>query len=130
MLLSPQELDRRWYRSFFQSFLMSTAFQSAIVVVLFTAVSNHSVQEKVKQAVTLVMPADLLMPPLPAKPRPISGGGGGGDRSPLPASKGRLPKAALRQFTPPAVVLPNLNARLTMEPSIIAPPDVPMPTVN
>ena len=34
-------------------------------------------------------------------------GGGGGDRSPLPASKGRLPKLAPRQFTPPMAVVNN-----------------------
>jgi len=60
----------------------------------------------------------------------MQGGGGGGDRSPLPASKGRLPKAALRQFTPPVAVYNNLNPKLAMEPSIIAPPDVTLPQIN
>ena len=54
----------------------------------------------------------------------------GGDRSLLPASKGRLPKAALRQFVPPQAVQANLNAKMTMEPSILAPPDVILPNVN
>ena len=47
----------------------------------------------------------------------MGGGGGGGDRSPLPASKGRLPKPALRQFTPPMAVVNNPNPKLTMEPT-------------
>jgi len=59
----------------------------------------------------------------------MQGGGGGGDRSQLPASKGKLPKAALKQFTPPVVVPQNLNPKLAMDPSIIAPPDVPLPQV-
>ena len=42
---------------------------------------------------------------------------------PLPASKGVLPPRAERQFVPPAAVLANLHPRLTMEPTIIAPPD-------
>jgi len=44
-----------------------------------------------------------------------------------PASKGKLPKQALRQFTPPMAVVNNLNPKLTMEPSIIVPPDVKLP---
>ena len=60
----------------------------------------------------------------------MRGGGGGGDRSPLPASKGRLPKPALRQFVPPSAVVSNIAPKLTMEASILAPPDVSLPTVN
>src|SRR5439155_8621954 len=60
----------------------------------------------------------------------MGGGGGGGDRSLLPASKGKLPKAALRQFTPPMAVVNNPNPKLIMEPSIIAPPDINLPQVN
>jgi TonB family protein len=60
----------------------------------------------------------------------MGGGGGGGDRSPLPASKGKVPKVSLRQFTPPMAVVNNPNPKLTMEPSIIAPPDVQLPNVN
>jgi TonB family protein len=48
----------------------------------------------------------------------------------LPASKGRLPKAALKQFTPPMAVVNNPNPKLTMDPSLIIPPDVPLPQVN
>jgi TonB family protein len=60
----------------------------------------------------------------------MKGGGGGGDRSPLPASKGKLPKAAVRQFVPPQAVINNTQAKMTMEPSILAPPDVNLPQVN
>jgi periplasmic protein TonB len=48
----------------------------------------------------------------------------------LAASKGRLPKIAPRQFTPPAAVINNPNPKLVMDPSILAPPDVQMPNVN
>lgn len=60
----------------------------------------------------------------------MGGGGGGGDRSPLPASKGRLPKLAPRQFTPPAAVIRNQNPKLPMEPTLVIPPDVNLPSVN
>jgi protein TonB len=55
-------------------------------------------------------------------------GGGGGTRDPTPASRGELPKRALRQFTPPTVRILNENPRLPMEASILGPPDVAMPT--
>jgi len=58
------------------------------------------------------------------------GGGGGGVRSPLPASKGRLPKIAPRQFTPPMAVLNNTNPKLPMEPTLILSPDVSLPQTN
>jgi len=115
-----------------RSFIMSTGFQVCIVVLLFTVFSSKAVQNQVKQAVTLIMPADIdpYQPKMAPKKQAMGGGGGGGDRSPLPASKGRLPKASLRQFTPPMAVINNPNPRLTMEPTIIAPPDVVLPNVN
>ena len=113
-----------------KSFMMSTGFQIAVVVVLFTVFSVKPVQDKVKQAVSLVLPLDPITPVAPQKKDMMHGGGGGGDRSPLPASKGRLPKASVRQFVPPQAVQANLNAKLTMEPSILAPPDVNLPQVN
>ena len=42
----------------------------------------------------------------------------------------RVPKVAARQFTPPVVVASNPDPKLTMEPTIIAPPDVSLPNVN
>jgi TonB family protein len=47
----------------------------------------------------------------------------------LPAAQGKLPKAALKQFTPPSAVPENSNPKLTVDPSILAPPDVALPQV-
>jgi periplasmic protein TonB len=114
-----------------KSFMASTAFQVAVVVLVFTAASSKAIQDKVKEFVPLIAPIDLAPPPVaPPKKQMMGGGGGGGDRSLLPASKGRLPKAALRQFTPPMAVVNNPNPKLIMEPSIIAPPDINLPQVN
>lgn len=115
-----------------KSFMMSTGFQVAVVALLFTVFSTKPAQKLVKQVTTLILPADVndFTPKAAPKKQTMGGGGGGGDRSPLPASKGRLPKVSLRQFTPPMAVINNPNPRLTMEPSIIAPPDVNLPNVN
>ena len=113
-----------------RSWVMSLAFQSAAVLLLFTVASSKTVQQKVRQTVSLVVPNIAAFEAKPAHTQAMNGGGGGGDGSPLPASKGRLPKAAVRQFVPPQAVVNNTSAMLTMEPSILAPPDVNLPQVN
>jgi periplasmic protein TonB len=111
-----------------KSWAYSTGFQIFVVVLLFTVFSSKAVQQVVKDVIPLVAPVDVSE--YKPKPNKMQGGGGGGDRSPLPAPKGKLPKPALRQFTPPAVIPPNQQPKLAMEPTIIAPPDVPLPQVN
>ncbi len=58
------------------------------------------------------------------------GGGGGGDLSPTPAPKGGAPKFDLMQFTPPQVVLKNLQPVLQEDPTILGPPDLKLPQMN
>jgi periplasmic protein TonB len=114
-----------------RSWAFSLAFQSVLVLLLFTVFSAKTVQEKMAQIIPLIAPdISPYQPDMPPKANKMSGGGGGGDRSPLPASKGRLPKASLRQFTPPVQVANNPNPKLTMDPSLLIPPDVPLPQVN
>ncbi len=115
-----------------KSFFMSTGVQGVILLLLIAAFSNKAVQQQVKAVATLIAPVDIApyQPKAAPKKDLMGGGGGGGDRSPLPASKGRLPKQSLRQFTPPMAVVNNPNPKLTMDPSIIVPPDVTLPNVN
>ena len=115
-----------------KSWAMSVAFQTAAVLLLFTVASSKVAQQTAKSVITLVMPTDLSEFQMKTAPKPgqMAGGGGGGDRSPLPASKGQAPKFALRQFTPPQQVIANPNARLTMEPTLIGDPSVQLPQVN
>ena len=115
-----------------KSFMMSTGFQIGRRGCSSRCLFDQAGQEKVKQVVPLFTPVDIdaFQPKMAPKKQAMGGGGGGGDRSPLPASKGRLPKQSLRQFTPPMAVVNNPNPKLTMEPSIIVPPDVNLPNVN
>ena len=114
-----------------RSWAMSLTVQTCAVVLLFTFFSAKSVQDKIKEVVPIFAP-DLkpYEPKAEPKKEAMGGGGGGGDRSPLPASKGRLPKQALKQFTPPEAVVNNPDPKLAMDPSIIVPPDVALPNVN
>ena len=111
-----------------KSMLYSTALQGTVVLLLFTVSFNKTVQDKVKETVTLIAPA--LQPYEAPKKNTMQGGGGGGDRSPTPAAKGKLPKIAMKQFVPPTEVIRNEHPKLAMEPTIVAPPDAVLPNVN
>lgn len=121
--------DRDPYRG--RSQFLSVLIHVGLVALAFTIGTNKQVQMAVKNTVQLVAP-DIApyMPEMPVKPQTMGGGGGGGDRSPLPPSKGRLPRASLKQFTPPVAVVQNEHPRLMMEPTIIADPNAPLPNVN
>ena len=109
-----------------KSFLLSTGLQAALVAVLLTVLSSKTVQKQIQQIIPLVMPVDAPLPKVAIH----TGGGGGGDRYPLPASKGKLPKLAPRQFVPPTAVINNAQPKLVMEASLLAAPDAKLPDVN
>lgn len=79
------------------------------------------------QQTELVLPPDIALPMSPKKDATLSGGGGGGDRDKLQAPKGKLPRFAMEQLTPPAVVIRNDHPKLTAEPTVIMPPQVKLP---
>lgn len=66
--------------------------------------------------------APLISPFMP-KRSSLSIGGGGGMHQVAPATAGRLPKIAPRQFVPPTLEITNLHPKLAMEMTIEAPPD-------
>jgi TonB family protein len=77
---------------------------------------------------TLVDPLTPFVPDIKTKPINAGGGGGGGAREVLPATAGRLPKPSLKSFVPPMIV--DHTPKLAMDPSILAPPDTPLPQSN
>jgi periplasmic protein TonB len=86
---------------------------------------GHQIAVKIapRETVTLIAPS-LDSYALPTSKKIVSGGGGGGDHDRLPAPKGRLPKVALQQIVPPAIVLRNDKPRLTAEPTVVVPPRI------
>jgi protein TonB len=91
-----------------------------VALILFIG-SLKPVQKMVQEHVPLFF-TDLK----PYKPVENKGGGGGGARAPLDASKGKLPKIAPKQFTPPRV--DTVQAKLPMTPTIVS--DVPIPNID
>jgi outer membrane biosynthesis protein TonB len=94
-------------------------------LILSAATFGHQVVQQVQQhqTVTLIAPSPDSYA-LPAAKTIVSGGGGGGDHDRLPAPKGRLPKPAMEQITPPQIVLRNEHAKLAAEPKVVVPPQV------
>jgi periplasmic protein TonB len=80
-------------------------------------------QVQKKEVVTLIAPS-LDAYALPVAKKIASGGGGGGDRDKLQATKGALPKPALEQITPPAIVVRNQQPKLAVAPTVVVPPQV------
>ena len=115
------------YRRDKKSNWMSLGVHITVAVLLVTVFSQHAIQEKMKDAVHLIDPnLAPYIPKQPPKAQVNQGGGGGGSKAPTPVSKGQLPKPKLKQFIPPQIVR-NETPKLAITPSIIAPPDVPLP---
>lgn len=93
--------------------------------------TNEKVQQKVKETVTLIAP-DLApyIPKNAPKQQAMGGGGGGGDRSITPPAKGKLPRPAPKQFTPPQQVVVNEQPKLIVEPTLQIQPDANLPKNN
>lgn len=119
------------YRYGRQAGTSSVVIHITVAVLLFTVATNKTVQQSVKQTVSLIAP-DIApyIPDVKPKAQQMGGGGGGGSRDPLPASKGRAPKPSFRQFTPPMAVINNPHPKLAMDPTLVIQPDVKLPNVN
>jgi periplasmic protein TonB len=100
----------------------------AVIALLFLLGTNKVVQQVVKQQIDLIAP-DIAPYKPTVKKDAMHGGGGGGDRSPTPVSKGKLPKLANRQFVPPMISHVE-NPKLVMDPTLIMPPDTNIPKVD
>ena len=75
------------------------------------------------ETVTLIAPSPDSYA-LPVAKKVVSGGGGGGDHDQLQAPKGRLPRLAMQQITPPSIVVRNEHPKLAVEPTVVIPPQV------
>jgi periplasmic protein TonB len=110
--------------------ISSLVIHGGVIALLVTLGTSETVQQKTKEAVNIFLPADIEpYVPAPQKKQLMGGGGGGGDRSLTPASQGKLPRIAKRQFTPPSAVVNNENPKLVMEPTIVVQPEANLPQI-
>jgi protein TonB len=112
------------YRS--NGVVISATIHAALLGLLLSgALFGHQIVQAVarRETVTLIAPSPDSYA-LPTSKKLVSGGGGGGDHDRLPAPKGHLPKVAMQQITPPAIVMRNEKPRLAVEPTVVVPPQV------
>jgi periplasmic protein TonB len=119
------------YRYGKQASLTSVGIHVLVITLLFTLGASKTVRTAVQKSVVLIDPGLApYMPDLKPQDQTAQGGGGGGDRSPLPASKGKAPRFSPRQFVPPTQVRNNDNPKLLMEPTLVGPSDLKLPNVD
>jgi TonB family protein len=112
--------------NFLLSFLLHTlAIALLFASGLYLARHHKEIKQQVVGIVTDISP--YILPPAPDK---AGGGGGGGDRDKFAASKGGLPKRAMEQITPPAVIIRNENPKLAVEPTVVVPPKIQLPQMS
>jgi protein TonB len=111
------------------NFVLSFALQTLLVAFIVGSaywVAQHRQEIKV-QITELIAPQDVSPYIMQPAKDVAGGGGGGGDRDKLPAPKGGLPKASMQPLAPPAVVIRNENPKLAVDPSVLVPPNIPLP---
>jgi periplasmic protein TonB len=116
-------------RSATQSFVLHALGLTALIVASIIASRSSTVQKAVEHVTLIAPPLSDYQPVMQPKqaPKPLAGGGGGGERAKIFESKGHLPKIAPEQFTPPTVEIRNTKPKLVMEPTVVAPPNVKLP---
>ncbi len=110
--------------SWMNSFLVHVVALSIIVVPFAMERYLHPVKAATKVEIVDISPylAELTGPD-----KKMGGGGGGGDRSPTPASKGAIPKFSKTQLAPPQAVLPNIEPKIPVQPTLLGPPELKLP---
>lgn len=127
----PMGPDAIWgqFNNYRSNGLVGSAVAHVIVLglILSAGLFGHEVVQKAqeREVVTLIAPSPDSYA-LPVATKVVSGGGGGGDHDIVAPTKGRLPKTALQQFTPPQIVIHNPHPKLAVEPTVVVPPQVHM----
>ena len=114
--------------------LVVTAVMHVLFVLGVFGFGGEDLAEANRGTLTLIIPVDVspyldqLRVPPNSTPGDSAGGGGGGANSPLPASRGKLPRFSLDpQLAPPTPIIRNPNPKLAVEPTVRVPPDVSFP---
>lgn len=129
----PVKVDDIWgqYRYGKQGASVSLMVHIAVVAAIIAAsIAGAKVVKQQIQQISLVAPDVSDYMPLSSKKNDVvGGGGGGGDHDKIQAPKGKLPKFAMQQITPPAMIIRNDNPKLAVEPTVVVPPQVKLPQV-
>lgn len=121
--------DSSLYRTRRSNFLAAYLGQTLGIVVLVLLINYFGHKGGIPELRNVISDfAPISFAPTMDEP---AGGGSGGDRSKLAASKGSLPPMNMQQqFTPPEVVLNNPDPKLPEPPSIMAITEVKLPQLG
>ncbi len=119
-----QDYKPQWY-SGVNSILIVAFLLAMVIMPSLVHVEPMSIPNNTQLTQVMLNMPDVSMPPALKK----LGGGGGGDRSPTPASKGEAPKFSWRQFTPPVAKVTITQPKLPMTPTLLGPPQIKLPDV-
>jgi protein TonB len=120
--------DAIWghYNNYRSNGLAVSAVVHAVLIALILAGAAFApkvVPVQQHETVTLIAPSPDSYA-LPVSTKIASGGGGGGEHDRLTAPKGKLPKAAMQQLTPPQIIVRNEKPKLVAEPTVVVPPQL------
>jgi TonB family protein len=121
--------DAIWgqYNNYRSNGLVGSAVAHILLIALIVGLTIYTpkvaTEIKPHPTVTLIAPSPDSYA-LPVAKTIASGGGGGGERERLVAPKGRLPKAAMTQITPPQIVVRNEQPKLVAQPTVVVPPQL------
>jgi len=108
---------------------LHVALIAAILIPLIFHMGRSSTQAKSKTDVGMIDISPYLAK-LPAGTKPAGGGGGANDHTTAPVNRGKLPKFAWTQFTPPQVKIQNPDPKLPMDPTLLGPPDLKVANIQ
>ncbi len=117
------------YASPARSTLISGALHGAAIALILLVTGVKTSVVKTDGHTIFITPLDVLTYPVRI-PQRDGAGGGGGMRAKTGASLGNLPRAATHQFLAPMVKSENPNPILSIEPTIIANPEISLPQIN
>lgn len=116
----PSNANNRWSSSFVSLLIHCGAIALLIFIGTRPAVQNFIAKEPVHLVYTPSLKTKSLHP----------SGGAGGENMPLPPSKGKLPRIAPRQFTPPTAVPQNPAPKLMIDPTLVLETNAPIPKTD
>jgi len=100
-----------------RSFLVSFISHTALIALIASGIWGG------RAAIVRQMPPASELTYLPTG----NGGGGSGDRDPLPATKGTPPRLTERQLAPPTIVVRRHIPLLEVRAAVVVPPDIKFP---
>ena len=133
--IQPVKVKEIWSKDENFGWSQLTAIGLHVVIIALIALPliwkmEHPVDAKTKTVDVTPLDLSPYVSKLPAGAQKAGGGGGANDHTLTPVNKGKLPKFKWTQFTPPQIKIENEHPKLAMDPSLLGPPDLKVPSPN